>query len=118
MLQFIRYASQQSIVMEILSNNSRLKEFNPHTNRATIEHKSSTLEVDTVFLEDTSFKQNSLYQFIGKIPFPHCSFAIGEIERNGFDFVLKARVVRNVDGMDVNLYEKALKLRYLKILVT
>eukprot|EP01114_Cavostelium_apophysatum_P004531 TRINITY_DN1481_c0_g1_i1.p1 TRINITY_DN1481_c0_g1~~TRINITY_DN1481_c0_g1_i1.p1 ORF type:complete len:124 (-),score=23.30 TRINITY_DN1481_c0_g1_i1:409-780(-) len=65
----------------------------------SIEHNGSVLKVDTSSLRDIEFKTNSLYQFIG------------ELVRQKNELVLRARVGRNVDGIDVPLYEKALEIR-------
>eukprot|EP00270_Netrium_digitus_P020243 TRINITY_DN8271_c0_g1_i1.p3 TRINITY_DN8271_c0_g1~~TRINITY_DN8271_c0_g1_i1.p3 ORF type:complete len:128 (-),score=34.07 TRINITY_DN8271_c0_g1_i1:353-736(-) len=48
------------------------------------------------------FKEGSLFQFIGEIdPDPF----------DGMKFILQARVARNVDGLDENLFRKAIELR-------
>jgi len=44
------------------------------------------------------FKINSLFQFIGEVD-----------DQEGL--ILRARISRNVDGLDVSLYEQALSLR-------
>jgi len=77
----------------------RLQEYDPKNNRAVIEHNNVTLKIDTVFLESFPFKVNSMFQFIG------------EIETYNKEMILKARVGRNIDEMDLILFERALKIR-------
>ncbi|XP_019422595.1 PREDICTED: CST complex subunit TEN1 [Lupinus angustifolius] len=66
---------------------------------ATIIDGDDTLKVSTEHLRDLSFRVGSVYQFIGELCIEP------ENER-----VLQARVGRNVDGIDLNLYHQSLLL--------
>jgi CST complex subunit TEN1 len=69
-------------------------------NRAVIEYKNAHITIDTSFLDVFQHKINALFQFIG------------EIEKDDrLGVILKARVIRCVEGLDVNLWEQALELR-------
>uniref|UniRef100_A0ACD5UPJ2 Uncharacterized protein n=1 Tax=Avena sativa TaxID=4498 RepID=A0ACD5UPJ2_AVESA len=67
---------------------------------AVIRDGSASLKVDTQHLRDITFRSNSTYQFIGELL----------IRPNG-DAILQARVGRNVDGLDLNLYQQSLIIR-------
>ncbi|XP_022001992.1 CST complex subunit TEN1 isoform X1 [Helianthus annuus] len=78
----------------------KLQEYNVETAIAVIADGGATLAVDTQHLR-LNLRVGSLYQFIGELSIqPH----------NEFQGILKARVGRNVDGMDLNLYQQSLKL--------
>jgi len=77
----------------------RLVSFDPASNTAVIEHDKHQLLINTELLDSFSYRVNSLFQFIGEY----------DVSVSG-DFV-KARIARNVDGMDLKLFEKALVLR-------
>uniref|UniRef100_A0A1D1Y2B0 CST complex subunit TEN1 n=2 Tax=Anthurium amnicola TaxID=1678845 RepID=A0A1D1Y2B0_9ARAE len=66
---------------------------------ATIVDGSSRLKVDTQHLRNLSFRIGCLYQFIGEL-------LIGQNN----DAILQARIGRNVDGMDLNLYHQSVQL--------
>jgi hypothetical protein len=70
-------------------------------NRAQIEHRGRLLDVDTTLLGQFPFHIGSLFQFIGEMNYDEFSKKL----------VLKARVGRNIDGLDMGLYEQALKIR-------
>ncbi|KAM0827027.1 hypothetical protein ACQ4PT_068449 [Festuca glaucescens] len=67
---------------------------------AVIQDGSAKLKVDTQHLRDISFRCSSTYQFIGELL----------IQQNS-DAILQARVGRNVDGLDLNLYQQSLIIR-------
>ncbi|KAL2922975.1 CST complex subunit TEN1 [Bienertia sinuspersici] len=65
---------------------------------AVIADGSATLMIDTQHLK-MNFRVGSIYQFIGEL--------FLESDRQP---ILRARVGRNADGMDLNLYRQSLKL--------
>lgn len=67
---------------------------------AVIQDGSERLKIDTQNLRDISFRSNSTFQFIGELL----------IQPNN-DAILEARVGRNVDGLDLNLYQQSLIIR-------
>ncbi|KAF7008548.1 hypothetical protein CFC21_023286 [Triticum aestivum] len=67
---------------------------------AVIQDGSARLKIDTQNLRDISFCSNSTFQFIGELL----------IQPNN-DAILQARVGRNVDGLDLNLYQQSLIIR-------
>ncbi|KAM3366420.1 hypothetical protein ACQJBY_015690 [Aegilops geniculata] len=67
---------------------------------AVIQDGSARLKIDTQNLRDISFRSNSTFQFIGELL----------IQPNN-DAILQARVGRNVDGLDLNLYQQSLMIR-------
>jgi len=87
----------------------KLKEYDLQTNTALLEHNNWYIKVDTTFLENFPCKINSLFQFIGEIINKEISTTYQMNEVN--NVAIKARVGRNIDGMDVSLYEKALAIR-------
>ncbi|CAH1453378.1 CST complex subunit TEN1 isoform X2 [Lactuca sativa] len=78
--------------------NGKLQEHNVESAIAIIADGGVTLAVDTQHLR-LNLRVGSLYQFIGEL----------SIQPNN-EGILKARVGRNVDGMDLNLYQQSLKL--------
>ena len=65
----------------------------------TIEHHKALLKVDQTALDaDLSFTVQGMYQFIGEL-----SVVAGEL-------VLRARIARSIDGLDLALYDQALQL--------
>ncbi|KAL8484923.1 hypothetical protein ACS0TY_027283 [Phlomoides rotata] len=76
----------------------RLEEYNVVTAEAVIVDGGARLNVDTQHLT-LNLRRGSIYQFIGEL----------HIEPND-QAILKARVGRNVDGLDINLYNQTLKL--------
>ncbi|KAM3413275.1 hypothetical protein ACQJBY_004444 [Aegilops geniculata] len=67
---------------------------------AVIRDGSATLKIDTQHLRDISFRSGSMFQFIGELL----------IQPND-DAILQARVGRNIDGLDLNLYQQSLIIR-------
>ena len=77
----------------------RLREYSPTSQRALVALHQCELEVDTSLLQGVALQEGCLLQVIGELSGapPHC--------------VLHARVARNVDGLDVELYRQAVQLR-------
>ncbi|VAH11577.1 unnamed protein product [Triticum turgidum subsp. durum] len=67
---------------------------------AVIRDGSATLKIDTQHLRDIGFRSGSMFQFIGEL-----------LIRPNDDAILQARVGRNVDGLDLNLYQQSLIVR-------
>nr|GLL42251.1 CST complex subunit TEN1 [Ipomoea trifida] len=76
----------------------KLQEYNVETDSAVISNGNASLRIDTERL-NISIRPGSIYQFIGELH-------IGPSD----EAILKARVGRNVDGMDLNLYHQSLQL--------
>ena len=78
----------------------RLVSYDALNNVAWLEHRGSRICVDTSNLENAlEFTDDALLQFIGEIAFD------GKDELK-----LRARVGRDVAGLDVGLWERALRL--------
>eukprot|EP00466_Bigelowiella_natans_P018831 jgi/Bigna1/90750/estExt_fgenesh1_pg.C_780059 len=75
---------------------SNLLELNRDVATITSTESKGKLQIRTNLLEDFPFKIGALFQFIG--------------EFNAKEKFLRARVARNVDGMDTKLYAEAIKL--------
>eukprot|EP00246_Nothoceros_aenigmaticus_P017112 TRINITY_DN814_c0_g2_i2.p1 TRINITY_DN814_c0_g2~~TRINITY_DN814_c0_g2_i2.p1 ORF type:complete len:133 (+),score=2.56 TRINITY_DN814_c0_g2_i2:168-566(+) len=80
----------------------RLLSYDAETAMAVIADGGSSIRVDTQHLRCVPLRISSLFQFIGELQIPATSSP---------QMVLLARVGRNVDGLDLDLYEKALQLR-------
>lgn len=68
------------------------------------QYQDQRLEVDTELIPDMRFAVDSLYQFIGELRWHSSDSHDGRP-------VLRARVGRQVDGMDLSLYEQAVRIR-------
>lgn len=68
--------------------------------RLTIEHKSAVLDVDTSALGGHAYQQGQLLQFIGEMSV--CEQAVP---------LLRARIVRSMEGLDLELYDRSLKAK-------
>ncbi|CAJ1868400.1 unnamed protein product [Sphenostylis stenocarpa] len=77
----------------------KLREFFIETGLATIIDGDCTLKISTEHLRDLTFQVGSVYQFIGEL-----------FIQPDNEVVLQARVGRNVDGIDLNLYHQSLLL--------
>ncbi|KAL3648652.1 hypothetical protein CASFOL_005055 [Castilleja foliolosa] len=75
-----------------------LQDYNLETAIALIVDAGANLKVDTQHLK-LNLRPGSIYQFIGELHIEPTNEAI-----------LKARIGRNVDGLDINLYHETLKL--------
>ncbi|XP_020585979.1 CST complex subunit TEN1 [Phalaenopsis equestris] len=78
----------------------KLESYNVESAMAVIVDGGASLLIDTQNLRDICFRTNSIYQFIGELLIPQD----GQV-------TLKARVGRNVDGIDLNLYHQSIQLR-------
>ncbi|TPX53977.1 hypothetical protein SeMB42_g00509 [Synchytrium endobioticum] len=79
----------------------------PHTNRCTIEHNNARLLVDVALLGmDVTLRHKSLYEFLGELEPMDDASAHGQQT-----LILKARIVRVMDGVDLTLYDQAVKIR-------
>ncbi|GMH29312.1 hypothetical protein Nepgr_031155 [Nepenthes gracilis] len=76
----------------------KLQGYTVETAEAVIADGSASLKVDTHHLS-LNFRVGSIYQFIGEL----------HVQPDN-EVMLKARVGRNVDGMDLNLYRRSLQL--------
>ncbi|KAK7284401.1 hypothetical protein RJT34_19146 [Clitoria ternatea] len=77
----------------------KLNEYSLETGVATIIDGNDILKVSTEHLRDLTFQVGSVYQFIGEL--------LIQPDNEG---ILQARVGRNVDGIDLNLYHQSLLL--------
>ncbi|KAK9219229.1 hypothetical protein WN943_007870 [Citrus x changshan-huyou] len=77
----------------------RLQDYAVETAMAIIADGNAILKIDTQHLRDLSFQVGSIYQFIGEL----------HIQAD-CEAILQARVGRNVDGLDLNLYHQSLQL--------
>ncbi|KAL7104893.1 hypothetical protein ACP275_07G010400 [Erythranthe tilingii] len=76
----------------------KLQEYNLEAALAVIVDGNVSLKIDTQHL-NINLRSGSIYQFIGEL----------HIEPNN-EAIIKARVGRNVDGLDINLYHQSLQL--------
>ncbi|GAA0153464.1 hypothetical protein LIER_11695 [Lithospermum erythrorhizon] len=76
----------------------KLQEYTVESAIAVIVDGSATLRIDTQLMR-LNLRIGSIYQFIGELVIEPSSEA-----------TLKARVGRNVDGMDLNLYHQSILL--------
>eukprot|EP01018_Ginkgo_biloba_P018989 Gb_02569 [translate_table: standard] len=81
----------------------RLQEYSVDSAIAVIVDGESSFRIDTQNLREIHFRIGSLYQFIGELLIPP--------GLPSDQAVLQARVGRNVDGIDMNLYRNSLQLR-------
>ncbi|CAL5066985.1 unnamed protein product [Urochloa decumbens] len=77
-----------------------LQSYDVDSATAVIQDGSVSLKIDTQNLRDVSFRTNSVYQFIGEL-----------LIREDNEVILQARIGRNVDGLDLNLYQQSLLIR-------
>ncbi|XP_010245470.1 PREDICTED: CST complex subunit TEN1 isoform X1 [Nelumbo nucifera] len=77
----------------------KLQEYSVEAAIAVIVDGSCRLKIDTRHLRDLNLRIGSIYQFIGEL-----------LIQSNNEAILEARVGRNVDGMDLNLYYQSLQL--------
>ncbi|OAY60631.1 CST complex subunit TEN1 isoform X2 [Manihot esculenta] len=77
----------------------KLQEYTVETAIAIIADGNKILKIDTQHLRDLSFRIGSVYQFIGEL-----------VVQPDNEAILQARVGRNVDGIDLNLYHQSLQV--------
>ena len=80
-----------------------MKSYDAQKNRAIIEYKNFQLKIDTSLLDVFQHKLNALFQLIGEVEYDEDS-RVNEM-------ILKSRVIRCVEGLDLDLWEQALELR-------
>ncbi|KAI8093329.1 telomere-capping, CST complex subunit-domain-containing protein [Halteromyces radiatus] len=78
----------------------RLVNFQPANNIAIIEYKQSSLQLDTELI-DIGMNTGTMVQCIGEVKYDQ---QLGQL-------VLKPRIIRDVDSLDMNLFEKTVLLR-------
>eukprot|EP00268_Persea_americana_P047160 TRINITY_DN4893_c1_g1_i1.p1 TRINITY_DN4893_c1_g1~~TRINITY_DN4893_c1_g1_i1.p1 ORF type:complete len:146 (+),score=36.70 TRINITY_DN4893_c1_g1_i1:2587-3024(+) len=78
----------------------KLQGYDAETAIAIIIDASVSLKIDTQHLRGINFRIGSIYQFIGEL-----------LIQSDNNALLQARVGRNVDGIDLNLYHQSLQLR-------
>ncbi len=84
---------------------------NPLQKRLAILDRGASLVVDIELVADQQFALEGLYQFIGELLQEKDEEQQGASGQGGPRLVLRARVARAVEGMDVSLYEQAVRLR-------
>eukprot|EP00457_Paulinella_chromatophora_P007479 gb/GEZN01007502.1/.p1 GENE.gb/GEZN01007502.1/~~gb/GEZN01007502.1/.p1 ORF type:complete len:178 (-),score=34.17 gb/GEZN01007502.1/:752-1285(-) len=102
----------------------RLVQYDAGEQRAILQHKVHQLEIDTKLIpDDFEFKRQCQYQFIGECTRNSSSekkFADPILPNKAASksekvvmvpLLLRARVARSVEGMNLALFEKALELR-------
>jgi len=79
----------------------RIIEINAKNLRFVLEHQTYRLEVDTTLLGDAAqiLQIGSIFQFIG------------DIQKKDDELFLRAHFIRQLDGLDLVLYEDALNLK-------
>ncbi|KAM3576199.1 hypothetical protein VYU27_001907 [Nannochloropsis oceanica] len=88
----------------------RCIKINTQQRRIVLQDRASTLTVDIELISDQYFVMDGLYQVIGELR--EGSEREGEeVGGNGRRLLLRARVARAVDGMDISLYEQSVRLR-------
>ena len=77
-----------------------LESFDPDASRGVIAMDGASLAVDVSLVPGADpHRVGSMYQYIG------------EVDIRGADRTLKARVARCVDGLDIEVYKRALQVR-------
>ncbi|XP_052774675.1 uncharacterized protein LOC128213164 [Mya arenaria] len=79
--------------------------------RVTDPLSKQDLVVDTSLIEPFGARYGSLFQFIGELVTGEQDGSSGVTLNGGSSVVLKARVVRCVDGIDMTMYRKAIMLQ-------
>ncbi|XP_032236127.2 CST complex subunit TEN1 [Nematostella vectensis] len=69
------------------------------TSHVQIKDGTQELTINTALVEPLAFVRGSLYHFIG------------EANRAGNTTIIKARIAGCIDGMDMELFQQALKMR-------
>ena len=90
----------------------RCVEVNTQQQRVVLQDRAASLCVDIALIADQHFVMDGLYQIIGELREERERGGGEEVGAgNGRRLVLRARVARAVDGMDVSLYEQSVRLR-------
>ncbi|CAN0914134.1 CST complex subunit TEN1 [Linum grandiflorum] len=77
----------------------KLQDYSPETGLAIMVDGDAKLKIDTQHLRELSFRTGSTFMFIGEL-----------LIRPDNEAVLQARVGRNVDGIDLDLYRQSMQL--------
>lgn len=78
----------------------RIKESNVFNNSVVVEYHGAELSVNTSLLGHPGHLTNGkLFQFLG------------ELEKQNEKFVLKARIYRDMTGLNADLFDRALRIR-------
>ncbi|KAI8376472.1 telomere-capping, CST complex subunit-domain-containing protein [Radiomyces spectabilis] len=77
-----------------------LRSYRPECNEAIIEHEGSILRLMTDLIIPFPFETNALIQCIGEV----------HLEESNQELVLRPRIVRNVDTLDMKLYKERIQL--------
>ncbi|XP_057962757.1 CST complex subunit TEN1 [Malania oleifera] len=77
----------------------KLQEYSVETAIARVVYGGGILKINTEHLRDLHIRVGSIYQFIGEL-----------VVLSDNEAILHARVGRNVDGIDLNLYHQSLQL--------
>lgn len=99
--EIIQRLSSENLEGKSVRINGKLDEHDAEacTARLVDPHSGKNLVVNTMLIEPFSAKKGSLFQMIGELD---CLNSRNKV-------VLKARVVRCVDGLDMTMYRKALQ---------
>lgn len=89
----------------------RCVEVNTQQQRVVLQDRAASLSVDIALIADQHFAMDGLYQIIGELREGRERGGEEVGGGNGRRLVLRARVARAVDGMDVSLYEQSVRLR-------
>jgi len=79
-------------------------EYDPGRAQCFIVHGNHKLVVDLKLVLPQNMSNDALFQFIGELCLP-------EQENSSSVLILRARIAKNVDGMDIKLYEELLLAR-------
>ena len=96
----------RALVGQSVRTLGRISTYDVTCSIATLQFDGFELKVDTRLVEPQPFRRNSLFQMIGEID----EDDLRKSDRSE-SVVLRVRVCRCVDGLDVKLYYKALDMR-------
>lgn len=90
-------------------------DYNIYTNRAILQEGPCQLTVDTTLLGGLEFQPGQLYQFVGELEQSEDGVSSSLRLTSLITFrdqtpLLRARVMRDIDGMDMDLYRRAVEL--------
>lgn len=131
---FTRRFPKQAPSNIFVRQRNRLVNYDPNTNLMLIEHDRNRLVVDCTLLSQVKFRPKTLLQFIGEAeawkvnkilmieicrlydshlcaysqPPQSIAFQIPNLQS---PLILRARIVRNINGLDLGLYDEVLQIR-------
>ena len=79
-----------------------------------LSHENKNVLVDISCAGSIPLIKNRLYQVIGEMqtrPLDLTTSLTTLLPKTKTPMILKARIIRNIDGLDVNLFDKALKIK-------